>query len=67
MKGKVLQSKVIYNIIQREKKQCSSLESLFKEKDLVESFQKFVEMKNQSDKLRILKEQTNAREHGIRG
>lgn len=48
-----------------EKKQCSSLESLFKDKDQVESFQKSVEMKNQSDKLRILKEQTNAREHGI--
>lgn len=45
----------------------SSLENLFKDKDQVKSFQKFVEMKNQSDKLKILKEQTHGLEHRIRG
>lgn len=57
---------MIYKIL-IEVRHSSSLENLFKDKDQVKSFQKFVEMKNQSDKLKILKEQTHGLEHRIRG
>ena len=48
-------------------KQYSFLESPFKDTEQTTSFQKSVEMKNKSDALKILKEETHGLEHGIRG
>lgn len=65
--GRVLQSEVTHKTTSIVVKQYSFLESPFKDKEQPTSFQKSVEMKNQSDELKILKEETHGPEHGIRG
>ena len=62
-----MQSEVTYKTISIVVKQYSFLESPFKDMEQTTSFQKSVEMKNKSDALKILKEETHGLEHGIRG
>ena len=62
-----MQSEVTYKTISIVVKQYSFLESPFKDTEQTTPFQKSVEMKNKSDALKILKEETHGLEHGIRG